>query len=92
MNNEDFSKFSAPAWVHGNKAMFYKNKIASIITQSDRCLVLRTDTLALGDLRELFAINLEVYLVATALDCYNYDSYTRVAKAKNPKDDDLVFK
>ncbi|MCR2105143.1 glycosyltransferase family 8 protein [Campylobacter upsaliensis] len=89
MNNQDFQDFSYPFWCQ-NAAMFYKIKVADILKDVDKCLFIGADLFALGDVRDLFALDLKDNLIAAALDTYNFDGYLRKAKAKN-SDEEFVF-
>ena len=91
LDSYEFSEFSYPHWCP-SPAMFYKLFAPQILSEVDVCLFMGVDMLCVGDLREVFKTPLGDNLVAAAQDCCNYDSFIRVAKAKDSSKPPLEFR
>ncbi len=67
--------------LNGNYLAYYRLKIGSVLPQSiTKCVYLDIDMLVLGDLRELFAIDLQGKICGAVMDYYNAN---RVLKPKS---------
>ncbi|TLD87549.1 glycosyltransferase family 8 protein [Helicobacter sp. MIT 05-5294] len=54
-----------------NYSNFFRIKLASVLPEIDKCLYLDVDMLVIGDLRELFALDLGENIAGVVLDCSN---------------------
>ncbi|HEG6758144.1 TPA: glycosyltransferase family 8 protein [Campylobacter jejuni] len=92
MDNSVFKNCSYPSWA-SHPSIFYKLKVAEIFQLDVKyCLYLGTDTFVLRDIRKLFELDLEGYLIAAAWDLNNYDGCVRRVTSKNLTKDELIFK
>ncbi|WP_260604734.1 glycosyltransferase family 8 protein [Campylobacter sp. MIT 99-7217] len=86
---EDFSQFQT--FGEGlNHATYFKLKIASILPSHIKtCLYLDTDMLCVGDIRELFELNLEDKILACVLDKKSLNTQ-KILHKKDPSKDYIL--
>ncbi|MBZ7966662.1 glycosyltransferase family 8 protein [Campylobacter sp. RM9756] len=81
LDDKEFSDY--PKW-RGNYLAYYRIKLADFVDENtERCLYLDSDMLAMSDIREVLSINIDDYIVAACLDGHNYKKFSRRYKSKN---------
>lgn len=90
LSDEEFR--DSPKWGgHKNYLTYFRIKMASVLPQEIcKCLYLDIDMLVLGDVRELFAIDLKDKILGAVLDCSN-PYVPKILKAREETKEDFVF-
>lgn len=90
LSDEEFR--DSPKWGgHKNHLTYFRIKMASVLPQEIcKCLYLDIDMLVLGDVRELFAIDLKDKILGVVLDCSN-PYVPKILKAREETKEDFVF-
>ncbi len=73
-----------------NYSNFFRIKLASVLPEIDKCLYLDVDMLVVGDLRELFVLDLGENIAGVVLDCSN-PYRQKSLKARDSTRADFVF-
>ncbi|TNB55416.1 glycosyltransferase family 8 protein [Campylobacter helveticus] len=83
MNDKLFENMEVPIWVE-HYATYFRLYLGSILPEScEKCLYLDVDMLVFSDLRELFCLDLQDYLVAASKDVQQWQGTLFVGKSKD---------
>lgn len=91
MDAELFKEMDVPIWVK-HYATYFRLYLGSILPKNcEKCLYLDVDMLVFSDLRELFCLDLQDYIIAASPDIKQWPGSLFVGKSKKDNVRDLII-
>ncbi|EAI2519194.1 glycosyltransferase family 8 protein, partial [Campylobacter jejuni] len=91
MDAELFKEMDVPIWVK-HYATYFRLYLGSILPENcEKCLYLDVDMLVFSDLRELFCLDLQDYIIAASPDIKQWPGSLFVGKSKKDNVRDLII-